>query len=118
MKRILSFLDSAIARVVLMRFCRLAKSAFSYIKSGYYLYGFKYVGDSSTIETPNVIQGKECITIGCHSSILEGIVLTTITKWREFYFNPQIIIENNVGIGRKGHISSVRKLISGSSFYR
>ena len=110
MKRILSLIGSVIARFVPMRFCRLAKSAFSYIKSGYYLYGFKYVGDSSTIETPNVIQGKECIPIGCHSSILEGIVLTAITKWREFYFSPQIIIGNNVGIGRKGHITSINKI--------
>ena len=110
MKKILSAIGYSLAIISPESLLRIVKSSLSYIKSGYYKKGFRYIGKCVIISKPNIIQGKQRIIVGEKTSILEGVVLTAICSWRSFRYSPIIKIGRNVKIGRNCHITSINKI--------
>ena len=60
------------------------------------------------------INGLEFISIGDYFGCGEGLWLEAIDKYKEYTYNPQLIIGNNVRLCRNNHIGCINRIVIGN----
>lgn len=112
-KRTLCLIGSILGNIssIFDKLLHLLKSIGIYIYSGYQLSKFASIGYNSVIEKANIILNPQYIYIGSNVSILKGLIITAIDRYRGGVYKPTIKIGNNVNIGRNCHISCINSII-------
>lgn len=66
------------------------------------------------IYKPHQIIGAKYISIGCHTTIRNGLILSAWKSYAGKSFNPRITIGDNCFIGEHAHISAINSIIIGN----
>lgn len=81
----------------------------------YYSRIFKEFGDGSLLYEPLLITHPECVEIGNHVHIREGLRLEAITSWNKEHFSPTLRIGDNVSIEQNTNITCAKHLFIGEN---
>jgi acetyltransferase-like isoleucine patch superfamily enzyme len=119
MKKFIKSLINSIAYIFsFLIICKINK-AISYFFKKVFWYSLKRqfckVGRNSFIEYPVMTKGLKYITIGDNFTSYARLRLEAYDKHLNNFYNPQIIIGNNVSLNYDCHIGCVNKIVIGDN---
>lgn len=76
--------------------------------------GFRFKSLRGILFNPHQVKGAKHISIGHHSALENGAILTAWTSYGNDKFTPTICIGENVSIGEHSHITSINSIVIGN----